>query len=251
MKIGVLGMGIGKIFAKVCKKLGYEPLVFDTERKKCQGFQFEPELIKKCDYIIVCLPDFLHYPVTKRLLKKKKNVLLVKPATGDFKKLKELYRLAIKKNVIFKVALNNRFRKEIPQKSWDVFKGEWFGSLNKVPRWRKKNDFWLDLGIHLLDLYLFSFSQRRNIRYKGIFQIGYVKNKDSYLRIKWFKNKEIVSEVFDGIKGRFNDEYTFEACVKDWLQTKETKEDKIFLKILKDIKVLLKQKNVAQAQLEP
>jgi predicted dehydrogenase len=237
MKIGILGMGIGKVFAKACQNLGYEVQVYDLDKEKCKGFPYNFNLEKDCQKIIVCLPDELHYKVSKRLIEKRKDVLLVKPATKSIKKLRRLYKLAQKNNVVFKVALNNRFRKEIPKEDFDVFKAQWIGSLENVPRWRDKNDVYWDLGIHLVDLFLFS---RKSKKSKGFFQVAYGLKEESFLKVEWWRNNKKISEIKDGVKGRFNDEYTFQNCVLDWLNTKKTLIDKNYIKAMKIISNLKK-----------
>jgi len=232
MKIGILGMGIGKVFAKVCQDLGYEVQVYDLIEEKCRGFSWNPNLEEECQKIIVCLPDRFHYRVTKRLLRKKKDVLLVKPATKSVERLKKLYSLAQKNNVVFKVALNNRFRKEIPEKKWTFFKAKWIGSIDNIPKWRNKKDIWWDLGIHLIDLFLYS---RKRKDSQGIIEVEYGPREKSILEIEWWKGNRKISSLKDGIQGKFNDEYTFRNCVLDWLRTKETSIDENYIKVMKII----------------
>ena len=239
MRIGILGMGIGKVFAEVCQKIGYEVQVYDLDKQRCKGFLYNSDLIEDCQKIIVCLPDSFHYSFTKELLQRKKDVLLVKPATRSVEKLTELYELAQKNKVIFKVALNNRFRKEIPKNNWDLFMGLWSGDMKNVPNWRDEGDVWWDLGIHLVDLFLFT---KKNDKQKGVIGVRYSTSSQSGLFVVWEKDRKGVSLIVDGIQGKFNDEYTFRDCVIDWLNTKRTVIDKNFLKAIEIISTVKDEK---------
>jgi len=234
MKIGILGMGIGRVFAKVCQDLGYEVQVYDLIEEKCRGFIRNPNLEEECQKIIICLPDNLHYRVSKRLLEKRKDVLLVKPATRSVKKLIRLYKLARQKNVVFKVALPQRFRKELPKKDWDGFMAWWQGSEEDVPKWRKKEDVWWDLGIHLVDLFYFTGGKDFKDQVRFLF-VSYVPKEECQLYVLWDNHGESVSGFRDGKLGKYNDEYTFRNCVLDWLETKETSVDENYIKAMETI----------------
>lgn len=58
------------------------------------------------DLIDICLPDFLHYPVTKAALQARKNVYCEKPFTANAEEAAELAQLAATRNLITRVGHN-------------------------------------------------------------------------------------------------------------------------------------------------
>ncbi len=132
--------------------------------------------IKDLDAVSICLPNFLHAPVTIEALNKGKHVLVEKPMAMNSKEAEEMVNKARHKNKILAVAMNYRFNPERMFLKTLIDKGE-FGKIyyvkcvtlrrktfNKKIVQSKSSQKWfftkersgggalVDMGPHLLDL---------------------------------------------------------------------------------------------------
>ena len=57
----------------------------------------------KIDFVVICTPNFLHYPVAKMFMENGINVVCEKPLTLEIEEAEELERIAKEKNLLFAV----------------------------------------------------------------------------------------------------------------------------------------------------
>jgi len=124
-KVGIIGLGHQAIEDHIpaIKNLNNIKLVgiVDNNRQKLKTFLKENRGIKgytnfnnltknhKLDFVIVALPHYLHYEVTKKAIKNKIHVLKEKPFAISLEEGKKLKELARENNVHIVVTLQRRF----------------------------------------------------------------------------------------------------------------------------------------------
>ena len=128
--------------------------------------------IRKFKKAYICTPESEKYKTIKYLLENKKHILVEKPLTLSVIENRKIEKLIKKKKSTLYVAYNHRFEphiktvKEIIEKkeigkiySVNLYYGNGTARLWKNS-WREKNKYSIidDLGVHLLDTFLFWFN---------------------------------------------------------------------------------------------
>jgi len=126
-------------------------------------------VMEHVDAVIICVPNFLHYPVAKLCLEKGKHVLCEKPVCTKVADGEDLVRMAKEMSLVFTVAHVRRFHPAV-KKIKDIIAGNSLGVLTgfdfregTVFNWPTVTGFLfdkekagggvlMDIGVHLLDL---------------------------------------------------------------------------------------------------
>lgn len=122
------------------------------------------------DAVVVCLPNFLHFPVTRAALDQGKHVLCEKPPTMTLKEMEELAELAGTNNLVYSFSRQMRFGHQISKArdlvqegrlgnvyyartAWMRPRGIPMGGLRGwfVDREKAGGGAVIDIGIHALD----------------------------------------------------------------------------------------------------
>lgn len=135
--------------------------------------------LESIDVVHICTPNFLHYPMAKKLIEAKMNVFCEKPLSLTAKESEELAYLAKKNNVFTAVNLNYRSNVMVREMKHRVENGsigkpllgqaqyiqdwlmfdtdyDWHFDPNKVGPSRSV----ADIGTHLFDLIQFVYNER-------------------------------------------------------------------------------------------
>lgn len=125
--------------------------------------------LKHVDAVIICVPNFLHYPIAKLCLEKGKHVLCEKPITIDVRDAEALLRMAEARSLTLTVAHVRRFFPAV-KKIKEIITTGTLGALTgfdfregTVFSWPTVSGFTfdkekagggvlMDIGVHLLDL---------------------------------------------------------------------------------------------------
>lgn len=137
----------------------------------------------------ICVPEKYKFQIIKYLIENKKNILVEKPLLLKKNQYIELTNLQKNNKACLYTAYNHRFephlikiKKLLSEKyvgkvySVSMYYGN--GTVNLWKNsWRSKNRYSIlyDLGVHLLDTYLFCFEgmpKKINIVQKGTFEVG-------------------------------------------------------------------------------
>jgi predicted dehydrogenase len=133
---------------------------------------FSIKNIKKFNKVYVCTPEHAKYKTIKFLLENSKHVLVEKPFCISSLQKKKLQKIIKKKNSSLYVAYNHRFEPHIMEVKDILDRGD-IGKIYSVNlyygngtaglwknSWREKNKYSIvdDLGVHLLDTFLYWFN---------------------------------------------------------------------------------------------
>lgn len=182
MKLAVIGAGyFGKNHVRDLKKLGHEVVVCDLDEKNldfCRQNLNADFTTKKITDILsdksvaaatVCLPNHLHFPVTKKLLLSGKHVLVEKPMCLKSSDCKKLVELAKKKKLVLNVGNIFRFnpviiklKELVEQKETGKVFAVKFQWTNLDPVYPDR-DIISDLGSHPFDIFNFVFGKNPKI----------------------------------------------------------------------------------------
>ena len=88
---------------KFAKEIGLNEnrIYEDFEKMIEEELKLEPD--KRMEVISILTPNFLHYPMAKRLLENNFNVICEKPMTTSYEEAKELDRINKEKQLVFAV----------------------------------------------------------------------------------------------------------------------------------------------------
>jgi len=156
---------------KLNKKMGTNYSVEYYPEKKNDKEAYKKIISKQTGYScgIVCVPDHLHFEITKELIKNNIHTLVVKPLSPSVKEVKKLLGLQKKYNVYCAVEFHKRFdesnlkiREMITNKKIGdplYFLVE-FSQKNTIPtkffkNWVEKTNIFQYLGVHYADLIYF------------------------------------------------------------------------------------------------
>ena len=125
--------------------------------------------LEHVDAVIICVPNFLHYPIAKLCFEKRKHVLCEKPVCTKVSDCEDLIMMAKERSLVFTVAHVRRFHPAV-KKIKDIIVGNSLGLLKSFDfregtafNWPTVTGFLfdkekagggvlMDIGIHLLDL---------------------------------------------------------------------------------------------------
>lgn len=128
---------------------------------------------KKLDYLVICLPNYLHFEFIKIGLQNNLNIICEKPLVLNSKQLNELKNLEKKfrkkVNCIMQLRLDkslisqiNKFKKKNNFLNIDVkyvtTRGDWFLKSWKGDT-RKSGGLTTNIGIHLFDFLIYNFGE--------------------------------------------------------------------------------------------
>jgi predicted dehydrogenase len=146
---------------------------FSEKNKDIAVFNSFEDLLKsqKLDFIIVALPHFLHYEITKKAISENIHVLKEKPFTVSLEQAQELKQIADSKNVQIEVTLQRRFNPiystffQLIDKIGKPFYIEskyTFFTEKPHEGWRGKKKLagggcLIDMGYHIVDLLMWYF----------------------------------------------------------------------------------------------
>lgn len=146
---------------------------FLKENKEIPIYLSFDDLIKKqkVDFVIICLPHYLHYEFTKKAISNKIHVLKEKPFAISLDQAKELRDLAKKNNVQIMVTMQRRFNpiySTFLQLIYKIGKPFYiearycFYTDKPHEGWRGKKELagggcLIDMGYHIIDLLIWYF----------------------------------------------------------------------------------------------
>lgn len=147
--------------------------LFLEGNKNVKGYNSFDDLIKKqrLDFVIIAVPHYLHYKLTKKALINKIPVLKEKPLAVSLVQARELKNIAEKNNVPFSITLQRRFNPvystffQLVDKIGCPFFVEakyTFYTENPQQGWRGKKALagggcLIDMGYHIIDLLMWYF----------------------------------------------------------------------------------------------
>ena len=170
MKSLIIGYGVqGQKRAKFIKKK--DLIIFDPFYKFSDYKRFSDINFKDIKYGYVCTPEKNKFILVEKLVKKKINILVEKPFILKPSQVKKLKKLLKKNKNSLYVAYNHRFEPNIIKiknllnkkiigriYNTELYYGNGTAKLWKNKwRERKKDSIIDDLGVHLLDIFLFIF----------------------------------------------------------------------------------------------
>jgi predicted dehydrogenase len=179
-----------------------DPLIKNAQYKDI----FSVKNIKKFNKAYVCTPEFAKYQTIKYLLKNNKNVLVEKPLSLSRAKNQQIRKLIKKRKSSLYVAYNHRFEPHI-MKAKDILNSGEIGKIYSVNlyygngtarlwknNWREKNKYSIidDLGVHLLDTFLYWFNFLPKKYHSVIKQNNELKCYDYFI----FKSEERFKALF-------------------------------------------------------
>ena len=160
---------------------------FLTEHAGAKQYADANDLLadKDIDAVSVCLPNFLHAPITVAALKAGKHVMCEKPPAINVKEAKQIERAAAKAGKIVMFSVQRRFggaeqaAKQAIDKGYagDAYhaRGTWMrtrgipmGTGWFIDKSRAGGGALIDIGVHLLDLSWYLLGQPRPISAYGI-----------------------------------------------------------------------------------
>src|SRR4051795_5060042 len=124
LRLGIIGAGWpGQMHAKAARALEMASLAaiaeLDGERREAFEKEYSPgrsysdykELLRdeEIDAVIICLPNFLHFPASLAALEAGKHVLCEKPPTLNAAEMKVLREEAIKRELVYYFSRQFRF----------------------------------------------------------------------------------------------------------------------------------------------
>ena len=146
---------------------------FLKENKRVKGYENFDDLLnnQKLDFVVIALPHYLHYEITKKAILNKIHVLKEKPFALSLTQAKELKDLAEKNNVQISVTLQRRFNPiystffQLIDKIGKPFYIEakyTFYTDKPYEGWRGKKELagggcLIDMGYHIIDLLMWYF----------------------------------------------------------------------------------------------
>jgi len=147
--------------------------LFLRENKGIEGYTQTDDLLKnqKLDFVIIAVPHYLHYEMTKKALVNKIHVLKEKPFATSLTQGKELKNFAEKNNVQIGITLQRRFNPiystffQLIDKIGKPFYVEikyTFHTNKPYEGWRGKKELagggcLVDMGYHMVDLLMWYF----------------------------------------------------------------------------------------------
>ncbi len=199
MKLGILGTGmIVQDLLTTIDKLNIDCIsIFGTARSKektmelCKKynmdeyyFDYDEMLKSHIDTVYVALPNHIHYEFAKKALLNNKNVIIEKPITSNSEELKELIKIADKKNLIILEAVNIHYLplfKEIKKKinhigrpkimtlnysqyssRYDAFKQ---GNILPAFDYKKSGGALMDLNVYNINFLVGLFGKPKSVNY--------------------------------------------------------------------------------------
>ena len=116
---------------KFAKEIGLNEnrIYEDFEKMIEEELKLEPE--KRMEVISILTPNFLHYPMAKRLLENNFNVICEKPMTTSYEEAKELDRINKEKQLVFAVTYTYTGYPMVRQMKNMIESGE-IGDIQKV-----------------------------------------------------------------------------------------------------------------------
>jgi predicted dehydrogenase len=168
----IIGFGVqGKKRIKFLKKKN--TIIVDPAHKEANYKNIcDVKNIKKFKKAYVCTPESEKYETIKYLLKNQKHILVEKPLTFSSTQNRQVEKLIKKKKSTLYVAYNHRFEPHI-KKVKNILDKKEIGKIYSVNlyygngtarlwknSWREKNKYSIidDLGVHLLDTFLYWFN---------------------------------------------------------------------------------------------
>jgi predicted dehydrogenase len=184
VSVGIIGLGWpGQMHAQALRALGQANLYacadLDDERRAAVEKEYAP---KKCysdyhellqdrhvDAVIICLPNFLHFPATLAAIEAGKHVLCEKPPTLNAAEMKVLREEATKRNLVYCFSRQFRFSPAMRAAKKAIDEGRLgkiyhaqatFIRSRGIPSWgggwftekkRSGGGALIDIGIHALD----------------------------------------------------------------------------------------------------
>ena len=163
----------------VAENVGVIDSFFQNSKFFFKFDEFEKYLIKnkkKIDYLVICVPNYLHFFYIKIGIKYNLNIICEKPLvlrTSEIKKIKSLQKKFKKKiYCILQLRLNKKLqkiRKNLKNKKniignvkYITFRGDWFfKSWKGNPK--KSGGIAINIGIHLFDLLWWLFGKIKTI----------------------------------------------------------------------------------------
>ena len=212
MKNLIIGYGVqGKKRAKFLRKKNLQ--ILDPYKKNSNYKKLSNVNLNDFKYAYVCTPEKYKFNLVNKLINHKVNVLVEKPFILSKSKSNKLKKILKKNKTSLYVAYNHRFEphiitikrlleKRIIGKIYNIelYYGNGTSKLWKN-KWRenKKNSIIDDLGVHLLDIFLFIF--------------GFLPKKFEYIS----KNKNEL-KCYDHCQFRSSKKFnsTFTVSLIDW-----------------------------------
>ena len=170
MKSLIIGYGVqGQKRAKFIKKK--DLIIFDPFYKFSDYKRFSDINFKDIKYGYVCTPEKNKFILVEKLVKKKINILVEKPFILKPSQVKKLKKLLKKNKNSLYVAYNHRFEPNIIKiknllnkkiigriYNTELYYGNGTAKIVEKQMEREKKDSIIDdLGVHLLDIFLFIF----------------------------------------------------------------------------------------------
>jgi predicted dehydrogenase len=179
--VGVIGVGIGRAHLAGYRKSPRAKIVavcdIDARRAEAAAAEFcvphvfsdyrEMLKLEGLDAVSVCLPNYLHAPVTIDCLRAGKHVLVEKPLAMNAREGERMVQAAAEAKKLLLIALNNRYRGDTGVLKRYIDEGElgriYFGKCGWVRRGGIPRGWFgvkeqsgggplIDLGVHMLDL---------------------------------------------------------------------------------------------------
>lgn len=169
----IIGYGVqGKKRLKFLKDKRNSIIVDPIQKNADYKSIFDVKNIKKFNKAYVCTPEFAKFKIIKYLLENNIHTLVEKPLSLSTFENKQILKLTKKRKSSLYIGYNHRFEPHIVTVKNILKKGDigkiYYVSLyygNGTARlwknnWREKNKYSIidDLGVHLLDIYLYWFN---------------------------------------------------------------------------------------------
>ena len=182
LRVGIIGLGdISMIHLHAIKSSNNAELVAvcdidETKRSLIENVNFYTDYIEmiqkeKLDCVHICLPHYLHYPVTKEVANLGVNVLLEKPLCLDTEEAENFKELSDKADTNICICLQNRYNNTV-EKLKEIIDSGVYGKIvgikglvawsrpkeyYTVKPWRGKMEFagggvMINQSVHTLDL---------------------------------------------------------------------------------------------------
>ncbi len=198
IKIGLIGCGYWAAnILKSFEELGYKNIhVFDKDKNKSKIFKKKFKFIKirndldqmindqEIDCFFLATPASTHFSIGRKVLEKKKNLFIEKPATTNTKHLKELDKIAKKKKLILMIGYVYVFnpyiqfiKKVISQNKLGKIKYIYFERCNLGPIRNDTSCIW-DLSSHDISTAIFLLDKTPKVKNAYIYNLLNNKNAD-------------------------------------------------------------------------
>ncbi len=121
VRLGVIGTGhMGQYHVNVARQLTHAELtgIYDADPERarliCEKHSTKPfsdidSLLAEVDAVVVAVPTFLHYEISRKALLAGKHVLVEKPISETIDQAKELIQMSREKDLVFQVGHIERF----------------------------------------------------------------------------------------------------------------------------------------------